>query len=139
VFPAYAPASIKHIYDHAHNDYLEFLLETGVPGLVLLLVFLALLARAAAAELSGRAKILRIGAIASAATMAVHSFFDFNLHILSNLLLFGAVLGMIVALSTGNDHETRESGRRKPKEAAPLAAEDDGAEVKTTEDWESEV
>jgi hypothetical protein len=50
-------------------------------------------------QLRGRNSILRAAAISSAFTMTVHSLFDFNLHILSNMLMFACVLGMIAGLS----------------------------------------
>jgi O-antigen ligase len=100
LFPLYAPPSVRSMYDHAHNDYLEFFLETGLLGAVLLLTFAALMIYTVVKnQLRGRNSILRAAAISSAFTMTVHSLFDFNLHILSNMLMFACVLGMIAGLS----------------------------------------
>ncbi|MEW6107713.1 MAG: O-antigen ligase family protein [Nitrospirota bacterium] len=100
IFPLYAPPGMNSIYDHAHNDYLEFILETGIVGAILLAVFVSLsIYSIAKSSLEGKTGILRIAAVSSAFTMAVHSIFDFNLHILSNALLFSFVLGMVIALS----------------------------------------
>ncbi len=105
IFPLYAPASVQGgIYDHAHNDYLEFLLEAGLGGSMLLVCFIALLLwYAFRSTFEGRSGIMLMAALSSAMSMAVHSIFDFNLHILSNLLLFGTVLGMVAALSDAVD------------------------------------
>jgi len=114
IFPLYAPASVQGgIYDHAHNDYLEFLLETGLGGVILLLCFTGLLLWSACkSTFEGRSGIMLMAALSSAMSIAIHSIFDFNLHILSNLLLFGTVLGMVAALSDTDDfHPARE--RRK--------------------------
>lgn len=100
VFPLYSPFAMQSLYDHAHNDYIELMLETGVVGSFLLFLFAFLsVASLIRGSFEGRAGILRIGAFASAVTMAMHSIFDFNLHILSNLLLFALVLGINGALS----------------------------------------
>src|SRR5512134_752486 len=45
IFPLYSPPSVQGIYDHAHNDYLEFLLETGLGGVLLFACFIGLLLR----------------------------------------------------------------------------------------------
>lgn len=106
LFPLYAPAGIRAIYDHAHNDYLEFILENGAVGILILLSFCGLLLLVVfGSEVRGTDRILRTAALASVFYVAVHSIFDFNLHILSNLLLFACVLGMVVGLS----HESKES------------------------------
>jgi len=140
IFPLYAPASVQgSIYDHAHNDYLEFLLETGLGGCMLLVCFTGLLLwyafRSTFEDSSG---IMLMAALASAMSIAVHSIFDFNLHILSNLLLFGIVLGMVAALSDADDPHPprlnmqkardREPGKRgrdsgTPQEDLPFAGE----------------
>ncbi len=41
--------------------------------------------------------------------MAVHSFFDFNLHILSNLLVFACILGMVAGLSELEDDRAKDT------------------------------
>ena len=100
VFPLYCPDGIKVVFNHAHNDYIEFALETGVAGALLLIFFLySLIYPFARSGLKGRRGILRMAVVSSVFVMAVHSIFDFNMHILSNALLFSAVLGMTAALS----------------------------------------
>jgi O-antigen ligase len=114
LFPLYSPPSVRLIYDHAHNDYLEFFLETGLVGTSLLLVFAALLIyRIVKNPLRGRKSVLRAAALSSAFTMMVHSIFDFNLHILSNMLIFASILGMIAGLSGREDDRGGEDNKRK--------------------------
>ncbi len=104
LFPLYSPAGVQSIYDHAHNDYLEFILENGAVGTLLLGSFAVLvLLTVTGRKVHGRNGIMRIAALSSVFSMAVHGVFDFNLHILSNLLLFACVLGMAVGLSYGSD------------------------------------
>lgn len=113
VFPLYSPASVQSIYDHAHNDYLEFLLEAGLVGAVMLVFFAGtLLWSAFRSSFEGRSGIMLMAALSSVTSMAVHSIFDFNLHILSNLILFGAVLGMAAALSDVDDPHPQRERRR---------------------------
>jgi O-antigen ligase len=102
IFHLYSPLSVQGgIYDHAHNDYLEFFLEAGLIGILFLLGFVSLMIYAVAKQpLQGRDAVLRAAALSSVFTMAVHSFFDFNLHILSNMLVFACVLGMVAGLSS---------------------------------------
>lgn len=128
IFPLYSQMPFTSIYDHAHNDYLEFFLETGLIGAALLLTFTALIIyNVIKFPLQGRKAVLRAAALSSAFTMMIHSIFDFNLHILSNLLIFALVLGMVIALACKNVHEdsstSREQVAGKEKNAdAPMAA-----------------
>lgn len=98
VFPLYSSEASTFIYDHAHNDYLEFLLETGVIGTLLLTTFLVLFfSYSFKGNYEGRSGIIKISMISSIVSIAVHSVFDFNLHITSNALMLSAILGMAFA------------------------------------------
>lgn len=102
VFKIYKPGSLTLLWDHAHNDYLELLLEAGIAGTVLAAIFLyfvigAILRR----DWQGRGVYMGAAFIASIAAMAVHSAVDFNLHILSNAVLFSLILGLGVATAGG--------------------------------------
>jgi O-antigen ligase len=100
VFLFYSPEAITSIYDHAHNDYLEFILETGITGTVLLLLFLFFFVSSiVGGRWAGRTGIFKISMLSSITTIAIHSIFDFNLHIPSNALMLSAVFGMAVAVS----------------------------------------
>ena len=74
------PASVTNTFVvHAHNDYAELALETGVPGNLLMLLFLAWWAAAWRIWQSAEAgPFARAAAIASAAILA-HSLVDFPL------------------------------------------------------------
>ena len=100
VFPLYSSEPVESLYDHAHNDYLEYLLETGVIGFALLLFFfISFIRYVAAGGWSGKAGIIKISLLSSITTMTVHSAFDFNLHVPSNALMLSAIAGMSVAMS----------------------------------------
>jgi O-antigen ligase len=85
--------------EHAENDYLETLAETGVVGLALALAGAVSLFSAAVRE-TGAHRVVRsigTGATAGLVALAVHSAVDFNLRIPSNAalaaLLAAAALG----------------------------------------------
>jgi O-antigen ligase len=77
--------------EHAENDYLETLAETGVLGLGFALVGVALLVasvgRGDAAAPGALVRGIRQGAVAALAALSVHSLVDFNLRIPSNAAL----------------------------------------------------
>jgi O-antigen ligase len=77
--------------EHAENDYVETLAETGLPGLVLALGGLALLLARAGRGLAGArdpaVRGIATGALAALAALVVHSAVDFNLRIPSNAAL----------------------------------------------------
>ena len=92
VYPQYQSTYTTRVVEHAHNDYLEFLAETGAPGGVLAAGFIAMLSWEGirnwrfAEHAANRAFVA--GSLAACSGLLVHSFVDFNLHIPSNALLF---------------------------------------------------
>ena len=98
VFRLYQPDGLRAYFDHAHNDYLEFLLEAGVVGGLIAAAFFFFLFRIVAkAEWRGRDIYLCAAFFASITAVAIHSIVDFNLHIPSNAILFSLVLGLAAA------------------------------------------
>jgi O-antigen ligase len=101
VFPAVKPESVGLFYEHAHNDYVQTLVERGAIGLLFYLAAVCLLIHAAVQALRTRADSLARGlaltTIAAAVAIGVHSLVDFNMQIAANLywflvcLLFGAI------------------------------------------------
>jgi len=87
-----------------HNDYLQTLLELGIPGFAALAATVALALRAyalrtaAAADNEGRELT---AVFAGVLTIALHAAMDFPLHLPLCLLLFGFGLGIVDRLSTG--------------------------------------
>lgn len=92
VFPGYENAYDGRVVDHAHNDYIEGLAETGLLGGFCGVAFLWVLYREGRknflAEQGHFSRGLHAGAIMAVGGMLVHSFVDFNLQIPSNALLF---------------------------------------------------
>ncbi len=98
VYPQYASFDDARLVDHAHNDYLELLAETGIVGGLCALAFVVLLFRRALASLQSdqSAFILaaRTGALVACSGLLLHSLVDFNLHIPSNALLFALLASL---------------------------------------------
>jgi len=92
--------------EHAENDYMETLAETGVVGLFAALVALVVLFRAVAGRARGERSPLVLGAgrgaMAALAALAVHSAFDFDLRIPSNAALGALAVAMAVASVGGS-------------------------------------
>jgi O-antigen ligase len=89
--PSYGTQNITYF---AHNDYLQTLLELGIPGLAALVAMVlapfwaALRARRAAHD-----DVPVFAALAGIATMSIHALVDFPFYVPICLLLFGALLG----------------------------------------------
>lgn len=84
-FTPYRSPALHGYYDHAHNDHLEFVLETGWAGYALLLAIAALAIRHAWALVRHRqeraAAALGFAGGMGLTTIGLHGFADFNLHI----------------------------------------------------------
>jgi O-antigen ligase len=100
IFPMYKPDGITMFYQHAHNDYIEILLELGIIGALLVLLFLGHAGKHILyVRWRGRERYLKAAFVASLVSIAVFSLFDFNLHIPSNAILLSFILGLAVAMS----------------------------------------
>jgi O-antigen ligase len=92
VFPAYENAYDGRLVDHAHNDYIEGLAETGLLGGLCGVVFLWRLYREGRknfmAEQGHFSRGLHAAAIIAVCGLLLHSFVDFNLQIPANALFF---------------------------------------------------
>jgi len=92
VFPPYDSLYDGRVVNHAHNDYLETLAETGVLGGICCALFLGLVllnSMKGLAELgTSFAAALNLSGLIGCVGIAVHSLVDFNLHIPANAMLF---------------------------------------------------
>lgn len=98
VYPGYQSMEVGGYYDHAHNDYLEFAAELGIP--MTLLLGLAVLASIVTAikTMSTRRNPLARGVAAGAfmglLSLLIHAAVDFNFYIPSNAATFMVVLAL---------------------------------------------
>ena len=92
VFPAYETLYDGKIVNHAHNDYLEALAETGIAGGLCCLWFLGILffdsLRRLSQPVGAFASTVQLAGLIACLGFLTHSLVDFNLHIPSNALLF---------------------------------------------------
>lgn len=92
VFPAYETQYDGKIVNHAHNDYLEMLADTGLAGALCCVWFLAVLFFVSLQQLlitdNSFAAALHLSGLVACCGFLVHSLVDFNLHIPGNALLF---------------------------------------------------
>lgn len=118
VYPPYETLYDGRIVNHAHNDYLEALAETGLLGGICCAWFIGLLLYRASQLLKARAKtlgaMLRLCGLTACWGLLVHSLVDFNLHIPSNLLLFllMALLGTTEVAEESQKQTVRVRRRR---------------------------
>ena len=99
VFRRFQPGDVPEFVNHAHNDYLEWLFEGGLPAALLMLVFLALyLLRWR--QIWPREDywlpydFKRISAGIALLLMGLHGLIDFNLHIPANAVFFAFLAGV---------------------------------------------
>lgn len=89
--------SMGAYYVHAHNDYLEDLIEGGVPRLAVRLLFILIVfvyANKAIRSKDTYRQSAALGFTFSFATIVIHSFFDFGLH----LPAIAAIAAVVTAL-----------------------------------------
>jgi O-antigen ligase len=87
-----------------HNDYLQMLLELGIPGLALFLgiVTLPLLhARRAIVRIPEAQRVVIVALVGAAATMIVHALVDFPFYVPVCVALYGIVIGVIDSTARG--------------------------------------
>lgn len=92
VFPPYETLYDGRVVNHAHNDYLEALAETGIAGGLCCALFLGMLVFHSLQQLSGRntsfGAVLNLSGLVGCAGFLVHSLVDFNLRLPANAQLF---------------------------------------------------
>jgi O-antigen ligase len=98
--------------DYAHNDYLQFIAETGSWGIVLLPVSLGMFFLLAFRHLHQRIHQpqgwLQFGAAVGVCGLLVHSFSEFNLHIPANAAWF-TFLAAFASLPISHARQTRRN------------------------------
>lgn len=116
-FSRYQGYDVGAFFDHAHNDYLEFLSESGVIGLSILgLIVLISLAVAIRAQHQRHDPLMRGASFASImaiSAMLIHSSVDFNLQIPANALTFIVMLALAWLSATLKSKRKRQHKHHK--------------------------
>jgi O-antigen ligase len=115
VYPQFRSFYTNFFVNEAHNDYLQFLVETGLAGFSIALWFLILVFRKAASRMKNWTEsatgCLTVAALLGCIGILVHSLLDFNLQIPANAALF-FVLCTIAAGAPLQESKRRRVVRR---------------------------
>jgi O-antigen ligase len=106
-FTAVQTTFLGQLVNHAHNDYLEFSSDLGLPAALILFASVAfILSRAVRAFLSMAGdfeRFVTLGCVGSIVAILLHSMTDFNLYIPANTLLFSSILGLASVTQQRNE------------------------------------
>jgi O-antigen ligase len=120
IFPVYNVSNISDTrFLYAHNDYLQLLVEAGIPGfLALVSGFFIFLGKSfyKVKRMKSHHDPLRfflaVGAMSGLVSIAFHSFFDFNLHMPGNLIYFVTLMAIVYNCAweqpIKNSHRSRQ-------------------------------
>ena len=107
-YPPHQTYALDLVTEHAHNDYVEALTETGVLGGVLILaalvMFIYIAFRNPVVQAEYEPGWIQLGAAIACCGLLTHSFVDFNLHIPANAAWFAFCAGL-ASLSGRGDSE----------------------------------
>ncbi|MCF8090496.1 MAG: O-antigen ligase family protein [Desulfotignum sp.] len=95
-YPPYQAPGYSLLSRYAHNDYLQFTAEAGIPAIPVMLVLLYWFFRTGFIRLKSRSRQtmgITLGTMAALVALLIHSYSDGNLQIPANALLFTAISG----------------------------------------------
>jgi len=100
IFTQYQPPGLKAHFNNAHNDYLHFTSEVGLPLIAIIVWMIIALYRKGFRKFNNPSRLVRgitLGSMSGITAILVHSISDFNLHIPANALLFTVLAALVVA------------------------------------------
>jgi O-antigen ligase len=109
IFPSVAGPDITHHFEHAHNDYIQFAIEYGIPALAALVFFVLYTFYNGTKALCLTSSTYRSGigfaCVMGMTTIGIHSISDFNLQIPANAATFTVIsaLGLLARYHTRPD------------------------------------
>ena len=108
--PHYQTYMLWGVFEHAHNDYLEFAADIGIPATVLLFggfwVLAVKVARRAFSLDRTKDRILAAGCAGAMVALLIHEITDFNLQIPANAFIFAWIAGTAAALCRARLRDT---------------------------------
>jgi O-antigen ligase len=110
-FPKHRDPQDQLEVDYAHQDVLHLISDYGFVGLALVLaIFVCFFwhaIRISRSENSSEQRSFAVGSGIAVASMLVHSWLDFNLHIPANALLLVTIMGMTMGIEVKGTEKTR--------------------------------
>jgi O-antigen ligase len=98
VYPAYKTVPDPVFYEHAHNDYVQWMAETGIIGFGLgagaIGILFGFVIAGGRARRNPWAKGLLLGIVTGLVGILLHGLYDFNFHIPANAFLCTVLIGM---------------------------------------------
>lgn len=112
-YPAYQSSLDTSSGQYAHNDYLQFMIEFGYPGIVMCAGFILFLLTRCIQFIecySGQTEnaLETVTLFAAMTAISVHSLFSYNFYILPILIIFSVCLGRFMLLSETGPVKTLE-------------------------------
>lgn len=111
IFTQYQPPGMTARFFYAHNDYLQYIAELGLPIIIFMAWFLYVIFKKGFKKLQSPSRQkwgITLGAMTGIVAILIHSFVDFNLHIPANAMLFT----VLVALVMGDVKSRKKKGKR---------------------------
>jgi len=101
IFPRYQTKYPTILFEHAENDYVEFLTDMGLAGFALIAGLLYVYFRSTISAWRKRrdpfVKSIVLGGLASCSALVAHGLMDFNMRVPANALLLTVIAGMTYA------------------------------------------
>lgn len=98
-FPKYKTIKAQKLYDHAHNDYLELISDTGFTGFIIVIAgaayYLFIVIRMWFRRKNSFVRGITVGCLGGIAYILLHSLTDFNLQIPANALHLAIITGIM--------------------------------------------
>jgi O-antigen ligase len=121
VFPAFQPLELGPWFiNRAHNDYVEWVFDGGIPAALLILLLFGLYlfqwTRIYSRDTWSRYRFVQVAAGIGLLMLLIHEFFDYNLHTPAIMVVFALLAGVFFSEA---DQTDSAPGRRRHKRRTP--------------------
>ena len=97
IYRIFQPIDQLGFINHAHNDYIELIFETGLLGIIFIATFIYIMLqqwKQVKRKRTNEVQYLKIGSGISIFIMLLHSTLEFNMHDVINILFFSVLTGI---------------------------------------------